>query len=137
MELLLIAIWTNVSISSVIFVIVVCDFARKFLSNRHLPNVKSKFSKAFFTLLPLLGVQYSILALLKSNRITQILSVVFTASHGLVVAVLVCFLSEELGAAIKRWICSRQFNNPRQNIPPGERQISSRDEETLIAQQSI
>ena len=30
-ELLLIAIWTNVSISSVIFVIVVCDFARKFL----------------------------------------------------------------------------------------------------------
>jgi len=131
LKLLLITIWTNIGFSFILFMLIVCDFAKKFLSSRRLPNIQWKFSRALFTLLPLLGVQYFILALIKSNWLTQILVVVFTASHGLVVAVVVCFLSEELCAALKLWISSCQVNTTRPNTFQEEARICSRDEQTI------
>jgi len=61
LKFLLIAIWTNICFSFIIFTLIIYDFGKKFISNRRMPDIRSKFSRAFLTLLPLLGVQYFIL----------------------------------------------------------------------------
>ena len=75
-------------------------------------------SKATLSLIPLLGIQYSLLPYLSKDygvsqsveNVSTTVTIIITASHGIVVSFLYCFTSSEMKQAlIRRWRLHREL----------------------------
>ena len=83
-----------------------------------------RMSKATLSLIPLLGIQYALIPYMQKEFVGQTvqqwtlpISLVLTASHGIVVSFLYCFTSNEMREAIqRRWRLHKELKKLHNEI---------------------